>query len=220
MNPGASSEPGEPRRFARLVRVLIVAVAVAGAAALTGCYGVDYRFIQATESGDPIAQRCGPMPFYVNPHGATSRAQLGAVIDAARRLEQVTGVDWQFRGFTGQRISTGFDPRARGGRVLIEFTTFSAPGAPVGYGHAKPNGAGDRYLGGYVLLWPSRVAAMPTQRFQAVVEHELGHVWGLDHASAPPDRALMNAAPPRRSTYGPGGIAGLRLLTRACLSGT
>lgn len=221
----ASAPSAERRRRIRprtpAIRWLVaLSIGVAATMSLTGCYGVDYRFLATTTGGSPVAQRCGPMPFFVNPHGATSRRQLDAVIDAARRLEQVTGVDWQFRGYTRERIATGFDPRDRGGRVLVEFTTFSAPGSPAAYGHPKPNGAGDRYLGGYVWLWPSRVSGMTASRLRAVVEHELGHVWGLDHAMAPPERELMNAAPVRRPTYGAGDVVGLRRLTQACRRGS
>lgn len=219
----ASARAGEGpgRGGARALGALVVALAgLLATLGLSGCYGVDYRYLAVGPGGTPLAQRCGRMPFYVNPHGASTDAQLDAVVAAARHLEQVTGVDWQFRGYTNERISTGFDPRSNGGRVLVEFTTFQAPGIPVAYGHPKPNGAGDRYLGGYVWLWPSRVRNLSSAQLQAVVEHELGHVWGLDHALAPPEQELMNAAPVRRSSYGGGDLTGLRALTAACRPGT
>ncbi len=217
----ARAGEGPGRRGARALTVVVVAVAgLLATLGLSGCYGVDYRYLATSgPGGAPLAQRCGRMPFYVNPHGAATDAQLDAVIAAARRVEQVTGVDWQFRGYTNERISTGFDPRSNGGRVLIEFTTFDAPGIPMAYGHPKPNGAGDRYLGGYVWLWPSRVRGLSPARLQAVVAHELGHVWGLDHALAPPEQELMNAAPVRRSGYGDGDLTGLRALTASCRRG-
>ncbi len=180
---------------------------------VTGCYGVDYRFLAVGGGGTPVAQRCGSMPFRINPHGADAEWQLVAVVRAVQRLEATTGVDWRFDGYTGERIATGFDPRLDGGRVLIEFTSFDAPGTPSAYGHPKPSGVGDRYLGGYVYLWPSRIRGLSSTQLRALVEHELGHVWGLDHPSAPPEQELMNAAPLRRADYGSGDLAGLRTLT-------
>ena len=152
------------------------------------------------------------MPFRINPHGADAEWQLVAVVRAVQRLEATTGVDWRFDGYTGERIATGFDPRLDGGRVLIEFTSFDAPGTPSAYGHPKPSGVGDRYLGGYVYLWPSRIRGLSSTQLRALVEHELGHVWGLDHPSAPPEQELMNAAPLRRADYG-SGDSELRTLT-------
>ena len=188
-------------------------------ALLAGCYGVDYRYLVVDGRGAPVAQRCGAMPFRINPHGAEGDWQLVAVVRAVQRLEVVTGVDWRFQGYTNERIATGFDPRLRGGRVLVEFTTFDAPGRPAAYGHPKPSGAGDRYLGGYVHLWPSRIRGLSAGGLEAVVAHELGHVWGLDHASAPPERVLMNAGPARRRDYGGGDVTGLRALAGACRRG-
>ncbi len=40
-----------------------------------------------------------------------------------------------------------------------------------------------------------------------------------DHAGAPPEQVLMNAAPVRRHDYGNGDVAGLRALTAACRPG-
>ena len=210
--------PWTRERRHRPVAVLL-ASALLGAMLFTSCYGVDYRYLAMGGGGAPIAQRCGPVPFRINPHGAAGEWQLVAVVRAVQRLEAVTGVDWRFQGYTNERIATGFDPRLRGGRVLIEFTTFQAPGRPVAYGHPKPSGAGDRYLGGYVYLWPSRIRSLSAAGLQALVSHELGHVWGLDHAGAPPEQVLMNAAPVRRNDYGNGDVAGLRALTAACRRG-
>lgn len=194
----------------------LVAVLVLGASLLAGCYGMEYRFLAVGGGGAPVAQRCGPMPFRINPHGAAGEWQLVAVVRAVQRLEAATGVDWRFQGYTSERIATGFDPRAHGGRVIVEFTTFDAPGRPAAYGHPKPSGAGDRYVGGYVYLWPSRIRALSPSGLRALVAHELGHVWGLDHADDPPEQVLMNAAPVRRDDYGNGDLAGLRALTGSC----
>ena len=95
----------------------LLAGLLVGAVLLTGCYGVDYRYLARGGGGAPVAQRCGPMPFRINPHGAAGEWQLVAVVRAAQRLESVTGVDWRFQGYTNERIATGFDPRLHGGRV-------------------------------------------------------------------------------------------------------
>ena len=139
-------------RERRRRRATAFVLVVLGASLLAGCYGMEYRFLAVGGGGAPVAQRCGPMPFRINPHGAAGDWQLVAVVRAVQRLEAATGVDWRFQGYTSERVGTGFDPRAHGGRVIIEFTTFDAPGRPVAYGHPKPSGAGDRYLGGYVYL--------------------------------------------------------------------
>jgi hypothetical protein len=207
--------PERRRRPAAALRAGLLLAALL----VTGCYGVDYRFLAVGGGGTPVAQRCGSMPFRINPHGADAEWQLVAVVRAVQRLEATTGVDWRFDGYTGERIATGFDPRLDGGRVLIEFTSFDAPGTPSAYGHPKPSGVGDRYLGGYVYLWPSRIRGLSSTQLRALVEHELGHVWGLDHPSAPPEQELMNAAPLRRADYGYGDLAGLRTLTASCRQG-
>lgn len=128
--------PEPRRRLAAASRAGLLLAALL----VTGCYGVDYRFLAVDGGGTPVAQRCGSMPFRINPHGADAEWQLVAVVRAVQRLEATTGVDWRFDGYTGERIATGFDPRLDGGRVLIEFTSFDAPGTPSAYGHPKPSG--------------------------------------------------------------------------------
>ena len=104
------------RERRHLPATALLVLALVGSLLLTGCYGVDYRYLAVDRGGAPIAQRCGPMPFRINPHGAHSDWQLVAVVRAVQRLEAVTGVDWRFQGYTNERVASGFDPRAHGGR--------------------------------------------------------------------------------------------------------
>ena len=57
-------------------------------ALLAGCYGVDYRYLARGGGGAPVAQRCGPMPFRINPHGAAGEWQLDAAVHNLRKLHR------------------------------------------------------------------------------------------------------------------------------------
>ena len=83
--------PWTRERRHRPVAVLL-ASALLGAMLFTSCYGVDYRYLAMGGGGAPIAQRCGPVPFRINPHGAAGEWQL----DAIEGLN--AGVLWHQRG--------------------------------------------------------------------------------------------------------------------------
>ena len=92
MSLRAMCEPRR-RRGAWASLAITATVVLAFTVLCAGCYGFDYRFLATAAGGSPVAQRCGPMPFTINPHGAQARWQLDAVVTAVKRL----GADEQRR---------------------------------------------------------------------------------------------------------------------------
>ena len=175
-------------------------------------------------SDEPVGyDPCSPVEYVVNTAGAPPDWQE-LVADGVAHTEWATGLELVDRGTTDDRP---FDPVRRG--------AFSGTSRPVVIGFADEDEldglAGDvAGLGGSLAVRDSLgrdyfvtgSIALDTEVFdstsngeeraslQAIVDHELGHVVGLDHVDDPDE--LMYAENVGRTTYGPGDLEGLARL--------
>lgn len=206
----------ERRRFALglggatgavVVLVLIVKAAL-------GMGGGGYEFL-ATQGDNPVTwNHCQAIRYQVNPKGAPADWQE-IVHTAIEDVEDASGFVFADRGTTvkTQLIGAGLYPGNEWEPVLIvwsdRYQNQSLDGNVIGRGGSRTievNGV-RRYVIGQVSLDSSEKDPFETRM---VLEHELGHVLGLDHTS---DRdQLMYSAYHGQKGLGQGDIAGLKRL--------
>ncbi len=162
----------------------------------------DFAFAQLQEGSDePVSwDPCRPVHLVVNTRTAPSDG-LALVREAAASVASATGLRIVIDGTTTERIGPTRPPiqEARYGDrwapVLVAFTDeqqtpalkFDVVG--VGGSRALPLASGDRvYVTGAVALDGPQLARVRVRfggraSVRAVIEHELGHVIGLDHVA-------------------------------------
>jgi hypothetical protein len=209
------------RTRVRLLALLVTAVLLTAGTATEGGAG-SYRF-RATYSvrrSDgtvlvlPVAQRCGPIHYVINPRGAPHQQWLTDTHTAVRSVARATGQCWIFDGYTSLRASNQtFDRDAKNGRVIIEFIWPPDSPPALAWGWAWRNG--DVYKGGMVFVNPSRVRGLDGPQRLALLRHELGHVAGL--ADCYDRTQLMYGALGPVTTYQAGDRQGLAILGDRCL---
>ena len=190
--------------------------------AAAGTYAYEHRL----PDGTPLRyDHCHPLRVVANFTDAPANAPraLRAALDELR----VAGIAVAPLGTTTRRARDPFD-REVGGLVEPDGSyrpivvswppahTWDATGY-VGYGGSSLVGVGDatRYVTGSVQMRPTW--RPETARFTQLLQHELGHVIGLDHVDD--TRQLMNPVIGSSSplTWGPGDRAGLAgLLDAPC----
>jgi hypothetical protein len=170
-------------------------------------------------SADPVAYNpCRVINLAVNPDGAPEgHEQL--VDTAISHTSEATGLVFEHVGTTDDR---DFDRRAASfgahPPVLVAWATDDEVpdlgGDVVGIGGSAPvTGARGRleYATGVVVLDSGAFADIDDERYaQAIVDHEFGHLVGLDHVDDPGE--LMNGDNVGTTTYGPGDLEGLARL--------
>lgn len=185
--------------------------------------GGSYGFL-LTANGRPVGyDPCEPVRYQVNTTGAP--ADWRDLVDTAvQRTEQATGLRFEDAGITDDRDffgrRTGFLDRPL--PVLIGWADAGEQpgldGDVAGQGGSvtgTPSGLGrTHFVTGSVLLDRELFAAAanrPERRaeMQAIVDHEFGHLVGLDHVDDPGE--LMNPVL-ARTGYGPGDLEGLARL--------
>lgn len=174
-------------------------------------------------SREPVTyDPCRVIEVAVNPEGA-SEGYDELVDTAIRRTGEATG-------FAFERIGTSNDRdfSARGSRfgsrppVLVAWATaeevpdLAGNVAGIGGSTAVDLGTGRlRYVTGIVVLDRDQFDAFDEDEevyAQAIVDHEFGHLVGLDHVDDPGE--LMNAENRGVTSYGPGDREGLARLGR------
>ena len=166
---------------------------------------------------------CEPIEYVVNPAGAP--ADWGQLVDTAvRDTEKASGLRFQYMGTTDKRP---FDPNGGGlvGDVRSpavvgfadadEIPDLAGAVAGVGGSEAAASARGDLYsVTGSVALdtdvFDHASTGEDRDRLQAIVDHEFGHLVGLDHV--PSDRELMSPVHVGQTWYGPGDLEGLARL--------
>jgi hypothetical protein len=190
------------------VLVVVVVRVAAG-----GLGGGSYKFL-ATQGDDPVTwDHCRAIRFQVNPKGAPE-GWREVVDDAVQDIEEASGFVFLDLGTTtktqliGERYAgNDWEP------VLIlwsdRYQTGLLDGGVIGRGGSAPIDVNGRlrYVIGQVWLDSTIEGRFESQM---VLEHELGHVLGLDHS--PSRGELMYAGYHGQDGLGRGDIAGLERL--------
>ena len=175
-------------------------------------------------SDEPVGyDPCRPIEYVVNPAGAP--ADWGQLIDTAvSHTETASGLRFQYVGTTEQRP---FDAAQRGlvggvrSPAVIGFADADEipelAGEVAGVGGSQAAGLeGQRlyYVTGSVALDTAVFDHASTGddrvRLQAIVDHEFGHLVGLDHVASGTE--LMSPVNVGQTWYGPGDLEGLARL--------
>jgi Matrixin len=181
-----------------------------------------YAFLETAPGGNPVTwDHCAAIRYQVNPEGAPDdwRTMVEAAFDD---ISENSGFVFLDAGETRNRNLAGtYTPGSiRGEPVLIIWSSqgrlHSLQGDTVGLG----GGAGvdvngtRRLVTGIIALDAESHSRtydpLSTRTQRLVLEHEIGHVLGLDHVDD--QRQLMNAAYVGQDELGPGDLAGLRKL--------
>jgi hypothetical protein len=207
----------------------------------TGGPGADsYAFLSYRSAGVPVRYNpCSVIRYVINPAGAPAGA-LDLVEPAFANLAAMTGLSFQFAGWTGEehvRIGSGNRPLVQSGTwapVLVSWVSESQEpllaGAVLGYGGSTSvwstaDASYDKaYVSGELVLDrdPSGIPAVfgSGATMGNLLLHEMGHLVGLDHVGDPAQLmypALSGSAP---NGYGAGDRSGLARLGSAggCLN--
>jgi hypothetical protein len=188
-----------------------------------------YAFIALTKANKAVAyDPCRPIHYVVRPDNAPATGAL-LITQAIARVSLATGLKFIADAPTREAPSStreSYQHSRYGNRwapVLIAWETEAENPAFVGeiIGEGGSNeitfpGAAPVFVTGQVRLdaaaMTSLIAAPNGQnRARAVIEHELGHVAGLDHVQ---DRSqlMYPEADLEVTDYGPGDLAGLAIL--------
>jgi hypothetical protein len=205
--------------------------------------GTTFTFI-ATQphSTKPVAyDPCRPLHYVVNPSTAPP-GHLELFAAAVREVEHATGLHFVYDGLTTENPSedrAAYLPKRYGKKwapVLVAWTdaseTPNLDGPTVGSAGSRPFGLSPLggvapselvYVSGEVALdGPdlTTVLRLPSgeARVRAVIQHELGHLVGLNHVDD--EGELMYASTTDQTDYGPGDLGGLDRLGRGkCFPG-
>ena len=186
-----------------------------------------YAFLQTQRGSDePVTYNpCRPIRYEVNPQGAPEDHML-LVQGSIARLEAASGFVFEYVGPSASRnflarALTGQDPVLIGWATPDELPELAGDVAGIGGSTMISLGAARReYVTGMVALDAEafdRLMGSSAGRGQAaaILDHELGHLVGLDHVEDPGE--LMYTLTGARGTYGPGDLEGLaRLGNVAC----
>jgi hypothetical protein len=189
-----------------------------------------FEFTMRQEDGSPVAwDPCRPVRYVVNETDAPPGA-AGLIEDAVARVATATGLVFEFRGTTAESWSKDRDPYQpelydeRWAPALIAWSDDSRVPGLAGYiagmGGATPRPNPDvsdqrlAYVTGAVVL-DSRDLGLALSGpggedgVRAVIQHEIGHMVGLDHVADP--KQLMYSEGTALD-WGTGDLAGLHQL--------
>jgi hypothetical protein len=221
MPPGQAPAPGRPPATERWKWQLGVGASVVGAlflvklvaGGLGSLTGGGYEFLQMQGDQPVTWNHCAAIRYQVNPKGAPENWEE-IVDDAIDEVEEASGFVFADRGTTIKRELIGMKYQGNEWEpVLItwsdRYQDGSLDGGVVGRGGGgsiEVNGR-QRYVVGKISLDTNLRDPFATQM---VLEHELGHVLGLDHTN---DRQqLMYASYVGQKGLGDGDIDGLKRL--------
>lgn len=184
-------------------------------------------FTQRQPSGEPVAyDPCRPIHVVVNERAAP--AGSGAILaDALAEVSSATGLRFVVDGGTDEPPDFSrepFQPDRYGDRWAPVLVSWSDPaeaaeldGDVAGLGGStwlQLDGRASVYVTGVVVLDGPQLGEVLQGRsegrteVQAIIQHELGHLVGLDHVDDPGE--LMHpASVPGVAEFGPGDLTGL-----------
>ncbi|MGD9957901.1 matrixin family metalloprotease [Nocardioides sp.] len=175
----------------------------------------EYRFLHTHPRGGtlPIGyDPCTPIVVTVDPDGAPDDYR-DLVETAMEHTSSASGLSFDYAGPTSER---NFSERDSSDPVLVlwadadEVPELAGDVAGIG-GSSMLTGTGRPYYvtGSIVLDRDNFEAGTSAASRQAILDHEFGHLVGLDHVNRIGE--LMNPSP-RVTTYGRGDLRGLALL--------
>ena len=213
--------PEPPRETERWKWQLGIGVAIAGALILVklvagglgSLTGGSYAFLQM-QSGDPVTwNHCEAIRYQVNPKGAPANWEE-IVHNAIDKVEEASGFVFADRGTTVKTrlIGTNYQGNEWEPVLIIwsdRYQDGSLDGGVIGRGGGGTIDVNGRlrYVVGKVSLDSNLRDPFATQM---VLEHELGHVLGLDHTDD--QRQLMYAGYVGQKGFGKGDVNGLKRL--------
>lgn len=184
-----------------------------------------HTFMHADAHGVPVRyDPCRPVHYVVNPAGGPPGA-VDLVRGAVGVISAATGLAFVDDGTTSEPVSEHRDPVQRdryGDRwapVLVGFAkrgTFeglTGQVAGLGGSYEITTGTGARLVTGQITLasdtFDQLIAAGRAGQATTIVQHELGHVVGLDHVDDPGQ--LMYRSNKGQVNLGPGDVEGLAI---------
>lgn len=187
-----------------------------------------YKFLQLQEGSDqPVAwDPCRPVRYVVNPNGAPPGGDA-LIAEAVERTSAATGLVFEYEGETDEfwtEDREAFQPDRYGDRwapLLIAWDTAAEVpefgGDVAGFGGAvmvsDKSGKLVSVTGAVTLSAAhlgDSISADDPNAVRAIVQHELGHVLGLDHVDDQSE--LMNPRYSGQLDWGTGDLAGLAAL--------
>jgi Matrixin len=196
---------------AAVVGALVLVKLVAGG--LSTLSGGNYEFLQS-QGGEPVTwNHCEAIRYQVNPKGAPENWEQ-IVHNAIDKVEEASGFVFADRGTTvkTQLIGTKYEGNEWEPVLIIwsdRYQDGSLDGGVIGRGGGGTIDVNGRlrYVVGKISLDSNLREPVATQM---VLEHELGHVLGLDHTD---DRQqLMYAGYVGQDGFGNGDVNGLKRL--------
>jgi hypothetical protein len=207
---------GEAKRWALGLVGAVAAMAVlviVVRAALGAFGGGSYAFLQ-TQGDDPVTwDHCQAIRYQVNPKGAPEGWQ-DIVTKAVQDIEDASGFVFMDLGTTSktQLIGHRYDGNAWEPVLILwsdRYQDGALDGRVIGLGGGGTVDVGGRlrYVVGKISLDSDLRDPFATRM---TLEHELGHVLGLDHVDDVDE--LMNAEYVGQTGFGPGDREGLKRL--------
>ena len=201
-----------------------------GTPTLAPLHAGPHRFLAfQPDSSAPVSyDPCRPLPYVVNARTAPPGGDV-LLERAIRRVEEVTGLQFAFEGTTDESVRDGgraFQPERYGDRwapILIAWSDASedphlqgdVAGRAGSVGVKTPEGRLVYVTGTVTLDGPALGAVLSGSRrgeahVQGLIQHELGHLVGLDHVDDPAQ--LMNPRGGHQTDFQSGDVTGLMQL--------
>ncbi len=214
----AEAPPVPPRGrtmwFWLLVASLLMLLIVTSQPLLAKGNPESYEFMSTMPgSSEPVRwSSCRPIRFVVNPEGAPPTWET-LISEGVAHVSAATGLAFSNEGATPDRQFFGrrpSDPVLIGWATEEEVPRLAGDVAGIGGATASGGADGFSYRTGVVVLDADSFARMGPIAAQAVVDHELAHLVGLDHVDDPTQ--LMAPSASRVAEFAEGDLAGLARL--------